>query len=100
MTGEKRLALELLILAALAALCVLAAQYPVLRLEWEARCAVEEEHPGRAERVWRGRVSGSGAGDQAVMVRSGAAAGLSVLTWYEGPLVFSSGGGRFRRGLR
>lgn len=60
MTGEKRLALELLILAALAALCVLAAQYPVLRLEWEARCAVEEEHPGRAERVWRGRVSGSG----------------------------------------
>ena len=84
MTGEKRLALELLILAALAVLCVLAAQYPVLRLEWEARCAVEEEHPGRAERVWRGRVSGSGAGDQAVMVRSGAAAGLSVLTWYEG----------------
>ena len=84
MTGEKRLALELLILAALAALCVLAAQYPVLRLEWEARCAVEEEHPGRAERVWRGRVSGDGAGDQAVMVRSGAAAGLSVLTWYEG----------------
>ena len=75
MTGEKRLALNLLILAArllvflllpllilaaLAALCVLAAQYPVLRLEWEARCAVEEEHPGRAERVWRGRVSGSG----------------------------------------
>lgn len=100
MTGEKRLALELLILAALAVLCVLAAQYPVLRLEWEARCAVEEEHPGRAERVWRGRVSGSGAGDQAVMVRSGAAAGLSVLTWYEAPLVFSSGGGRFRRGLR
>lgn len=49
MTGEKRLALELLILAALAALCVLAAQYPVLRLEWEARCAVEEETPGRAE---------------------------------------------------
>ena len=48
------------VLAALAALCVLAAQYPVLRLEWEARCAVEEEHPGRAERVWRGRVSGSG----------------------------------------
>ena len=34
MTGEKRLELELLILAALAALCVLAAQYPVLRLEW------------------------------------------------------------------
>ena len=32
MTGEKRLALNLLILAALAALCVLAAQYPVLRL--------------------------------------------------------------------
>ena len=60
MTGEKRLALNLLILAALAALCVLAAQYPVLRLEWEARCAVEEEHPGRAERVWRGRVSGGG----------------------------------------
>ena len=76
MTGEKRLALELLILAALAALCVLAAQYPVLRLEWEARCAVEEEHPGRAERVWRGRVSGSGAGDQAVMVRNPLQAGV------------------------
>lgn len=84
MTGKKRLALDLLLLAALAALCVLAARYPVLRLEWEARCAAEEEHPGRAERVWRGRVSGTRAGDQAVMVRSGTAAGLSVLAWYEG----------------
>ena len=99
MTGEKRLALELLILAALAALCVLAAQYPVLRLEWEARCAVEEEHPGRAERVWRGRVSGSGAGDQAVMVRSGAAAGLSVLTWYEGSPSFFIWRGPIPEGL-
>ena len=94
-----RLALELLILAALAALCVLAAQYPVLRLEWEARCAVEEEHPGRAERVWRGRVSGSGAGDQAVMVRSGAAAGLSVLTWYEGSPSFFIWRGPIPEGL-
>ena len=99
MTGEKRLALELLILAALAARCVLAAQYPVLRLEWEARCAVEEEHPGRAERVWRGRVSGSGAGDQAVMVRSGAAAGLSVLTWYEGSPSFFIWRGPIPEGL-
>ena len=99
MTGEKRLALELLILAALAALCVLAAQYPVLRLEWEARCAVEEEHPGRAERVWRGRVSGSGAGDQAVMVRSGAAAGLSVLTWSEGSPSFFIWRGPIPEGL-
>lgn len=99
MTGEKRLALELLILAALAALCVLAAQYPVLRLEWEARCAVEEEHPGRAERVWRGRVSGTRAGDQAVMVRSGAAAGLSVLTWYEGSPSFFIWRGPIPEGL-
>lgn len=99
MTGEKRLALNLLILAALAALCVLAAQYPVLRLEWEARCAVEEEHPGQGG-AGSGAAGCPGAGDQAVMVRSGAAVGLSVLTWYEAPLVFSSGGGRFRRGLR
>ena len=60
MTGEKPLWMNLLIRSELDAMCVLAAQYPVLRLEWEARCAVEEEHPGRAERVWRGRVSGSG----------------------------------------
>lgn len=60
MTGEKRLALNLLILAALAALCVLAAQYPVLRLEWEARLRCGGRAPGRAERVWRGRVSGAG----------------------------------------
>lgn len=78
---------------------MLAAQYPVLRLEWEARCAVEEEHPGRAERVWRGRVSGSGAGDQAVMVRSGAAAGLSVLTWYEGSPSFFIWRGPIPEGL-
>ena len=62
MTGEKRLALELLILAALAVLCVLAAQYPVLRLEWEARCAVEEEHP---------RQGGAGLARQGVRERSG-----------------------------
>ena len=60
MTGEKPLALNLQIQAAQAGLCVRGAQYPGLPLEWEARCAVEEEHPGRAERVWRGRVSGSG----------------------------------------
>lgn len=33
------------------------------------------------------------------MVRSGAAVGLSVLTWYEAPLVFSSGRGQIPEGL-
>ena len=99
MTGEKRLALELLILAALAALCAGGSVSCVAPgVGGPLRCGGRA--PGRAERVWRGRVSGSGAGDQAVMVRSGAAAGLSVLTWYEGSPSFSSGGGRFRRGLR
>ena len=98
MTGEKRLALELLILAALAALCA-GGSVSCVAPGWEARCAVEEEHPGRAERVWRGRVSGSGAGDQAVMVRSGAAAGLSVLTWYEGSPSFFIWRGPIPEGL-